>query len=793
MARGLPLLAWRPGPLEKWFIGVMLASLALRLYELTGRTMHYDEAIHLYYAWEYARGEGFQHSPWMHGPFQVELVAAFLKFIGDSTFIARLPYALFGTALVGMPWLLREQLGRYGAVAASALMAASPVLLYFSRFGRNDIIMAVGATMLLACMWRYVEDGRRRHLLAAAAAAAVMLASKETAYFILLYFGVAAAILGWRPLLGVMRSPRTLPSVTGPAGFFILIGALAAPHAAAVLGIGQGLVGLELVAPEDGAHGDTGAPAWMAPFLDLPVAALPTIVNYGALAAGASALAWFFGACSGPRGRFAALPRPPLRVAALGALGFLTLGLAWTLLFVEGGLAATVGAVLPASLGVNESDLAAGLLAVNFAVALGAMLALALGGAVVGILWNPRAFLPAAGIFYAIWVSCYTTFFANAGGIFTGSWQSLGYWIAQQEVARGNQPWYYYVVGLTVYDLAAFAFGVAASVWLLRRRQSGMDFIVAGWVLASLATYTIATEKMPWLMVNLVVPLSLAAGMMLGRMAETVPWRALTWRHWAGLAGVPAALCMLVWLGWQAAGGDALRLVAWTALLALAPALALLWWSLRRRATAWCAAGLGVAALLVLTVSVPGALRGAYIYDDSRVEMLVFAQGSADLWRSYQLMRQNGLLSGQLKKAVGVDWELWFPMQWYTRHDNLRDTLEYGTKCNSGQGCDELARSPHTRLYLSFLGNTPDEAPEGFERSAIRRNLLWHPETYRRPGEQRTSTSMPEQLKRDFRWFGQVATDPAILRDALEYVLARDMRTDWFRSEYYHYTSTPLR
>ena len=784
--------SWRPGPLEKWFIAIMLASLALRLYELTGRTMHYDEAIHLYYAWEYANGEGFRHSPWMHGPFQVELVALFLKFVGDSTFIARLPYVLFGTALVGMPYLLRDQLGRYGAVCAALLMAASPVLLYFSRFGRNDIIMAVGATLLLVCLWRYVTDGRNRHLLVAAAASAVMLASKETAYFILLYFGMAAAVVGIRPLLGTLRRPRSLPDLRGTAGFFILIAALSAPHAAAALGIGQDLVGLHLVAPEDGAHGDTGAPGWGAPWVDLPLLALPSYVNYGALAVGAAALAWLFGACSGPRfsglgGRLAFLPQPPLRVAGLGLLAFGAAGLMWALLFVDGGLPATAGLILPEALGVIQSDVAAGHLALNFAVALGLMFGLWLGGMVVGILWNPGAFLPAAGLFHAIWLACYTTLFTNAGGVFTGAWQSLGYWIAQQEVARGNQPWYYYFVGLTVYDAAALVFGVAATLWLLKRRRNALDLVLAGWVVATIVTYTTATEKMPWLMVNLVVPLSLAAGMMLGAMAETVPWRALRPRHWTALLGAPAVVALVVWLFWQAASGEALRLVAWTGALVLLPGLALLVWSLRRRPAAWCAAAIGTAALLVMAVSVPGAVRGAYVYDDSRVEMLVFAQGSADIWRSYQLMRQHGLLSEEGRPAVGIDWELWYPMQWYTRHDNERRTLEYGTKCSS-DGCGDLERSSGTQLYLSFLGNTPGEEPAGFVRSPIRRNLLWHPETYRRPGEQRTTTSMPEQLKADFKWFGEVATDPATLREALEYIVARDMETDWFRSEYYHYT-----
>ena len=66
---------WRPG----WFFGAFLllalVALVLRLWELDGRTMHYDEAIHVHFAWKLSQGKEFIHSPWMHGPFQIELTA----------------------------------------------------------------------------------------------------------------------------------------------------------------------------------------------------------------------------------------------------------------------------------------------------------------------------------------------------------------------------------------------------------------------------------------------------------------------------------------------------------------------------------------------------------------------------------------------------------------------------------------------------------------------------------------------------------------------------------------------
>ena len=148
---------WRLGWVEWGFLVLVALALGMRLWELGGRTMHYDEAIHIYASWKLVNSEGllggwpwvfgsdYIHSPWMHGPFQIEFAAFIFRIFGDSDFTARLGYTLFGAALVGLPYFLRDYLGRVGALLAGVMLALSPVLLYFSRFGRNDILMAFWA------------------------------------------------------------------------------------------------------------------------------------------------------------------------------------------------------------------------------------------------------------------------------------------------------------------------------------------------------------------------------------------------------------------------------------------------------------------------------------------------------------------------------------------------------------------------------------------------------------------------------------------------------------------------
>ena len=157
--------------------------------------MHYDEAIHLHTAWNLATGKEFIHAPWMHGPFQVEFTALIFLVVGDSDFTARIGYALFGTALVGIPYFLRDYIGRAGALLTGVMLALSPTLLYFSRFGRNDILMVFWAAALLVLMWRYLNEGKQRYLYLASAVLAFMFATKETSYIIVLVFGAMLLLL----------------------------------------------------------------------------------------------------------------------------------------------------------------------------------------------------------------------------------------------------------------------------------------------------------------------------------------------------------------------------------------------------------------------------------------------------------------------------------------------------------------------------------------------------------------------------------------------------------------------
>ena len=56
-------------------------------------------------------------------------------------------------------------------------------------------------------------------------------------------------------------------------------------------------------------------------------------------------------------------------------------------------------------------------------------------------------------LFWAVEIVLFTTFFTNpVDGLASGVVGSLGYWLAQQDVQRGSQPWYYYMIQGLLYE-----------------------------------------------------------------------------------------------------------------------------------------------------------------------------------------------------------------------------------------------------------------------------------------------------------------------------------------------------
>ncbi|HXF85549.1 MAG TPA: flippase activity-associated protein Agl23, partial [Anaerolineales bacterium] len=186
------------------FAGIMLLAIATRFYDLGTRVMSHDESLHTYFSWLLYRGQGYQHNPMMHGPFQFHILALTYFLFGVSDFTARIPAVLFSIATVWMVWYWRRYLGKWGALTAGLLMVLSPYMLYYGRYVRNEAFVGFSGILLLYSMLRYFESGEKRYLYFITFATVLHFTSKETAF---IYTAQALLFLGIYLILHVTREP----------------------------------------------------------------------------------------------------------------------------------------------------------------------------------------------------------------------------------------------------------------------------------------------------------------------------------------------------------------------------------------------------------------------------------------------------------------------------------------------------------------------------------------------------------------------------------------------------------
>ncbi|MDP9370316.1 MAG: TIGR03663 family protein [Chloroflexota bacterium] len=631
----------------------ILLAVVTRFWDLGSRTLHHDESLHAYYSWLLATGQGYVHNPLMHGPFLFHANALVYLLFGDSDASSRFMPALFGVVLVGLPFLLRGplHLGRWGALAASALFLISPSFLYYSRYIRHDIYTIVGTFLLFICIVRYIERPERRWLVTGGAAIGLLLTNHEIVFAVLFAF---FAYLWGTLLWGRLRPLVPLHLATAAIAVAIVLGF---PHLE-----GQTVPGL-------------------------------------------------------PRFRFEPLPAIPWQNPTPEQeqryyVDLLTnpLILALALLVVVFVLASA--AVLNRRRDPDRSGegLVSGILGgePEGSVAAAAARAWADG---TGLL---AAFGVAAGIF----VLLYTTFFTNLNGLATGTYATNGtllYWLGQQGVQRGEQPWFYYLLLTPQYEFLAVIFGLAVigvTLWRAVRQHWGdhlagpafpFRLFLIVWFVLIFAGLSYAGEKMPWLIIHIALPLILLAASLLGELVTRLLARAtVTWpgiRHgllvdrtgehqgWA-IPGLAGALLLLAG-GWvllagrlthgtfAQASGSAWRrdlspatLDRWWQLtlppLAAVVLLAGAWRGLGRQRTARAALAAVVLGLSLLQIH--AGWRLSYLEGDVPKDMLVYTQSSPDVLR---MAREMDALSKET--TGGKDLEIWYdtrnawPTRWYFR------------------------------------------------------------------------------------------------------------------------------
>ncbi|GAB3416628.1 TIGR03663 family protein [Haloparvum alkalitolerans] len=179
--------------------GVTVAALLLRLYELGGRVFHWDEGRVGYWTLRYAASGQLEYRPIIHGPFLRIVNAGVFEVLPATDATARLVVALVGGLLPLSAWLFREHLDRGELLALGGLLATTPLLVYYSRFMRNDVLVGGFAFVALGFVVRALDTRRVGYLYPASVLLAISLATKaNTLLYVLCFLGAGTLVADHR-------------------------------------------------------------------------------------------------------------------------------------------------------------------------------------------------------------------------------------------------------------------------------------------------------------------------------------------------------------------------------------------------------------------------------------------------------------------------------------------------------------------------------------------------------------------------------------------------------------------
>jgi len=152
-------------PASVLFIALLLSAVAgaavLRLARLDNRPVHCDEAVHGVKFGQLLEGGHYVYNPReFHGPalnyltLPVAWAASARKITEVTETQLRLVPALAGILLVGLLWLVREDLGFTAAVVAALLAALSPAMVFYSRYYIQEMLLVTATFAAMAAWWR---------------------------------------------------------------------------------------------------------------------------------------------------------------------------------------------------------------------------------------------------------------------------------------------------------------------------------------------------------------------------------------------------------------------------------------------------------------------------------------------------------------------------------------------------------------------------------------------------------------------------------------------------------------
>jgi uncharacterized protein (TIGR03663 family) len=652
------LINWTP------YWAVLLLAALLRFWNLGSKPLHHDESLHAYFslqllhnlqnwAWCYGLDNApagytcYQYDPVLHGPFQFHAIALVYQISqwlgapdnGVNTTTVRIAAALLGTLLVILPYFLRDYLGKFGAWLGCFLLAVSPSMVYFSRFAREDIYMACFTLLMVVATARYFRERKMRWIVLASAGFALSYATSEATFLTIAVFG---SFLGGM-IMWEIGSKIRLQLTVADREVSRLVPRTLAPVILGLYVVVAGIAAKILFSVLDrlSAYINANTSAANVDLANLEATTIRIIPWLGILLG-----LYVFSILL--REMYGKLPVPGRR-----------------------GLARLVDRRQP----VLDTILT--------------------------MPWTHWFFALIVG--WGIFLLLFTVVFTNIiGGIGDGIWKGIFYWIEQQNVARGGQPWYYYLLLIPLYEQIGVVFGIVGIVRCLLKPDRFRLFLVY-WFLGDFVIYSWAGEKMPWLMIFMTMPMMLLAAIGIEPCALAC-YRYVKERFFSGSASpVPASV-----------DGPVTPLPAPRRIPIGKPALGLF--------------GV-VMAFLLLLPTLHNMYEVSYVDPATGpLEMMIYVQTTYDVntvMANIDAVNQKDF-AGNHQMRIGVTSDATWPFAWYLR-DYTNVCYNYPTACPTWQNAvpvvvsggddpyGDLATYSDSGKYLSHMYDMRTWWDEGYK------------------------------------------------------------------------------
>ncbi|MFB6162386.1 MAG: flippase activity-associated protein Agl23 [Halococcoides sp.] len=193
----LPPVVAERDPIVLAVITITVVGILARLFLLGARPAHFDEGRVAHWILHFAETGHFEYRRIIHGPFVQHVGRWVFLALGANDFTMRLPVAIVGGLLPAGTLLYRKHLRDHEVVIAAVILTISPILLYYSRFLRSDLLVATFMFFALGAIVKLADTGRLEYFYVAAIFAGFGLASKENGIlYPLTWVGGFGLILG---------------------------------------------------------------------------------------------------------------------------------------------------------------------------------------------------------------------------------------------------------------------------------------------------------------------------------------------------------------------------------------------------------------------------------------------------------------------------------------------------------------------------------------------------------------------------------------------------------------------